>query len=84
MRDLLRYPELRWLDRLDIAVPVSMAYGMLKLGQYLQLHSPKLHTNGFQMLVWGFFVSTIACYHITYSINSLAHVFGRQRYRTQG
>ncbi len=35
------------------------------------------------MLVWGFFVSTIACYHITYSINSLAHVFGRQRYHTQ-
>jgi stearoyl-CoA desaturase (delta-9 desaturase) len=34
------------------------------------------------MLVWGFFVSTVACYHGTYTINSLSHVFGRQRYRT--
>jgi stearoyl-CoA desaturase (delta-9 desaturase) len=82
VRDLMRYPELRWLDRFDIAVPVLMAYGMLKLGQYLQVHSPQLHTNGFQMLVWGFFVSTIACYHITYCINSMAHVFGTRRYQT--
>jgi len=82
VRDLLRYPELRWLDRLDILVPVAMAYGMLKLGQFLQVHSPELHTNGFQMLVWGFFISTLACYHITYSINSMAHVFGKQRYQT--
>ena len=82
VRDLLRYPELRWLDRFDIAVPVLMAYGILKLGQYLAAHAPQLHTNGFQMLVWGFFVSTIACYHITYFINSLAHVFGSRRYAT--
>ena len=34
------------------------------------------------MLVWGFFISTVALYHGTYAINSLAHVFGRQRYRT--
>lgn len=82
VRDLLRYPELRWLDRLDIAVPVLMAFGMLRLGQYLQAHAPQLHTSGAQMLIWGFFISTIGCYHITYSINSLAHVFGKQRYHT--
>lgn len=82
VRDLLRYPELRWLDRFDIAVPVLMAYGMLLLGQYLQHDFPQLHTSGPQMLIWGFFISTIACYHITYSINSLAHVFGKQRYHT--
>ncbi|HVY22694.1 MAG TPA: acyl-CoA desaturase [Steroidobacteraceae bacterium] len=82
VRDLLRYPELRWLDRLDIAVPVLMAFGMLRLGQYLQVHAPQLHTSGAQMLIWGFFISTIGCYHITYSINSLAHVFGKQRYHT--
>ena len=34
------------------------------------------------MLVWGFFISTIVCYHGTYTINSLSHVIGRVRYRT--
>ena len=34
------------------------------------------------MLVWGFFISTVAVYHGTYTINSLSHVFGRQRYKT--
>jgi len=82
VRDLRRFPELRWLDRFDIAVPVVLAYGMLSLGRYLQTHAPELHTTGWQMLVWGFFISTVACYHGTYTINSLSHVFGRQRYRT--
>ena len=44
--------------------------------------APELGTTGWQMLVWGFFISTIACYHGTYTINSLSHVFGKQRYRT--
>ena len=34
------------------------------------------------MLVWGFFVSTVLCSHGTYTINSLSHVFGKQRYKT--
>ncbi len=41
-----------------------------------------LHTTGWQMLVWGFFISTVLVYHGTYTINSLSHVFGRQRYKT--
>jgi len=83
VRDLQNYPELRFLDRFDIAIPVLMGFGMLKLGQYLQAHSPELGTSGMQMLVWGFFISTVVCYHGTYTINSLSHVFGRQRYATQ-
>ncbi|MGE0115720.1 MAG: acyl-CoA desaturase [Steroidobacteraceae bacterium] len=82
VRDLQRFPELRWLDRFDIAVPVAFAYGMLLLGQYLETHAPELGTTGWQMLVWGFFISTVVCYHATYTINSLSHVFGTQRYQT--
>ena len=43
---------------------------------------PELGTSGGQMLVWGFFISTVACYHGTYTINSLCHVWGRRRYQT--
>ena len=48
----------------------------------LELVAPGLGTNGPQMLVWGFFVSTVALYHATFTINSLAHRIGRKRYET--
>jgi stearoyl-CoA desaturase (delta-9 desaturase) len=82
VRDLMQFRELRWLDRFDIAVPVLLAIGMFVLGAVLEKRAPHLGTDGWQMLVWGFFISTVACYHGTYTINSLSHVYGRQRYRT--
>jgi stearoyl-CoA desaturase (delta-9 desaturase) len=82
VRDLQKFPELLWLDRFDIFVPVALAVGLFFLGVLLENVAPGLHTSGWQMLVWGFFVSTVFCYHGTYTINSLSHVFGKQRYRT--
>jgi stearoyl-CoA desaturase (delta-9 desaturase) len=82
VKDLLKYPELRFLDRFDIAVPTALGVGIFFLGVLLEHVAPGLGTSGWQMLVWGFFISTVAVYHGTYTINSLSHVFGRQRYRT--
>ena len=82
VKDLLKYPELRFLDRFDIVVPTLLALGIFLLGVLLRHVAPGLHTNGWQMLVWGFVISTVALYHGTYTINSLSHRFGRQRYRT--
>ena len=82
VRDLMKFAELRWLDRFDVVVPVLLAVGVFFLGVALQKFAPGLHTNGWQMLVWGFFVSTVLCSHGTYTINSLSHVFGKQRYKT--
>jgi stearoyl-CoA desaturase (delta-9 desaturase) len=82
VRDLLRFPELRWLDRFDILVPFVLALGLLLAGRWLAVHYPALGVTGGQLLVWGFFVSTVACYHGTYTINSLCHVWGRRRYAT--
>jgi stearoyl-CoA desaturase (delta-9 desaturase) len=81
--DLLRYPELRWLDRFDIAVPVALAAALFLAGNWLERNHPALGTSGWQLLVWGFFVSTVVLYHATYTINSLCHVFGRRRYATR-
>ena len=82
VKDLERFPELRWLDRFDIVAPVALALALLWAGNWLEAHRPELGTSGGQLLVWGFFVSTVAVYHATYTINSLCHVFGRQRYAT--
>ena len=82
VKDLLKYPELRFLDRFDLVVPTVLGVGVFLLGVLLKHVAPGLGTSGWQMLVWGFFISTLAVYHGTYTINSLSHVFGRQRYKT--
>lgn len=78
IKDFSKYPELRFLDRFDIAVPVLFAIGLYVLGDLLQAFAPELSTNGPQMLVWGFFISTVLLYHGTFTINSLAHLVGKK------
>ena len=34
------------------------------------------------MLVWAFFISTVVLYHGVFTVNSLAHVFGKRRFQT--
>jgi stearoyl-CoA desaturase (delta-9 desaturase) len=81
--DLARYPELRWLDRYDVVVPALLAIALFALGAWLERAVPALGTTGPQLLVWGFCISTVALYHATFTINSLAHRFGRRRYPTR-
>ena len=81
--DLALYPELRWLDRWDAAVPLVFALALLGAGAWLELAAPGLGTGPWQMLVWGFCISTVALWHGTFTINSLAHRFGSRRYATR-
>jgi len=43
---------------------------------------PEALRVGASLLVWGVFVRTVVVWHITWSVNSLAHVWGYQRYDT--
>jgi stearoyl-CoA desaturase (delta-9 desaturase) len=83
VRDLHRYPELVFLNRFDAIVPIAFAFAIWGLGAFLHVHAPGLHTSGMQMLVWGFFISTTALFHGTSCINSMAHLMGRRRYKTE-
>jgi stearoyl-CoA desaturase (delta-9 desaturase) len=67
--DLTKYPELRWLER-NKYTPAAI----LAVVCYLWM--------GWVGLVVGFFWSTVLLYHGSFMINSLAHVFGKQRYVT--
>ena len=82
VKDWMKYPELVWLDRFDILVPLILAISLMSVGHVLFVYAPSLHTSGAQLLVWGFFISSIASLHATFSINSLAHRFGKRAYRT--
>jgi stearoyl-CoA desaturase (delta-9 desaturase) len=69
IRDFARFPELRWLDRHHFVPSLALA-GTLLLG------------GGWPAVIWGSFVSSVFLWHCTFSINSVAHAFGRRRYRT--
>ncbi len=70
IQDFAKYPELRWLDAHPLVPPFALAAGIFLLW-------------GPAALVMGFFVSTILLWHVTFSINSIAHVIGSRRYVTQ-
>lgn len=82
VKDWMRFPELRFINRFDALVPALAAAGIFGLGEALAAWAPGLGTNGLQMLVWGFFVSTVVLFHATVSINSLSHVWGSRRFDT--
>ena len=80
--NLLKYRELRWLDKYYVLPPLMLAASMFLLGLLLGRYFPGLGTSGWQMLVWGFFVSTVLLYHGTFTVNSVAHLFGSRRFET--
>jgi stearoyl-CoA desaturase (Delta-9 desaturase) len=69
--DFAKYPELRFLNHPAMATlpTVALALAFLFIG-------------GGHALVWGYFVSTVLLWHGSFSVNSLAHLFGRRRYET--
>src|SRR5215213_7233385 len=80
--NLLKYRELRWLDKYYVLPPLMLAASTFLLGVLLGRYFPGSGTSGWQMLVWGFFVSTVLLYHGTFTVNSVAHLFGSRRYET--
>ena len=83
IKDLTRYPELRLIDRFDTLLPIALAWGLFALGGYLERAHPELGTSAGQLLIWGFFISTVVLFHGTVTINSLAHKFGKRRFETR-
>jgi stearoyl-CoA desaturase (delta-9 desaturase) len=82
VRDLARYPELVFLNRFDTLVPLAFAATIWSVGYGLEHYAPALGVTSWQLLVWGFFISTTALFHGTSCINSLAHLIGRRRFST--
>jgi stearoyl-CoA desaturase (delta-9 desaturase) len=68
--DLTKYPELIMLNKHHYFPPLVYAVACFLI-------------HGWMGFVWGFIVSTVILYHTTFAINSLCHMFGRQRYLTQ-
>jgi stearoyl-CoA desaturase (delta-9 desaturase) len=69
VRDLTRFPELRFLDRHKWLPLIAYAVACYAIA-------------GWAGVVWGFVLSSVVVLHATALINSLAHVWGSRRYAT--
>ncbi len=69
IRDFGKFPELRWISRNYLIPPALLGAAVFLLG-------------GMGAFVWGFVLSTVCLYHGTFTINSLAHVWGERRFDT--
>jgi stearoyl-CoA desaturase (delta-9 desaturase) len=78
--DLNRLPEMRWLDRYFLLPPALLAAALYVAGAWLERNAPGLRASGPQFVLYGFVLSTVLLYHATFSVNSIAHLFGRRRY----
>jgi stearoyl-CoA desaturase (delta-9 desaturase) len=80
VKDLTKYPELRLLEKYNVVPAILLGVATYFLGVWLQVAYPQLGTSGPQMLVWGFFISTVLLYHGTFCINSFTHLIGKRRF----
>jgi stearoyl-CoA desaturase (Delta-9 desaturase) len=69
IRDFAKYPEIRFINKHDWIGPWTLAVTCLLIG-------------GWSGLVIGFFASTVVLWHVTFTVNSVAHVMGRRAYDT--
>jgi stearoyl-CoA desaturase (Delta-9 desaturase) len=83
VREWLHFPELRFLDRFDKLAPLSLIGLLYASGEFLASFAPALQTSGMQLVVWGFVISTLVLWHATFTVNSLAHSWGKRRFATR-
>jgi stearoyl-CoA desaturase (delta-9 desaturase) len=76
--DLLEDPVVSWVDKTFLVWALGGLVMAFALGW---LFGGRLR-DGFTGLLWGGAVRMLVLHHVTYSINSLCHFFGRQRFRT--
>jgi fatty-acid desaturase len=87
-KDILRDPFYRRLERtLLYPIIVVSSWALFFLGGFAieRIAGGSVAAAlqfGASLLVWGVFVRTVAVWHITWSVNSLSHLFGYQNYQT--
>jgi stearoyl-CoA desaturase (delta-9 desaturase) len=82
VKELHKFPEIKALQRFYPLILLLEAITLYALGAVLTHFYPGLGTSGVQMLVWGFFISTVSLWHATFMVNSVCHIWGDQAYDT--
>ncbi len=73
-RDLYRVPELKFLQQHYAWIVLGQGAAIYALGEGLAALGTD--TSGLQMLVWAWFIATVALWHATFMVNSVCHLWG--------
>ena len=76
--DFARYRELVFLNRFDAFVPILLFVALYFVGDAFA--GAGYETSGWQFVIWGGCLSTVAVYHVTFCVNSVCHILGKRRY----
>jgi stearoyl-CoA desaturase (delta-9 desaturase) len=76
--DLQADPMIRWIDKMFLV----WALGGLILPFFLGWAIGGTVVAGLTGMLWGGLIRMLVLHHVTYSINSLCHFFGRRRFAT--
>lgn len=82
VRDLCRYPELRWLETWYHVPSLALVAVLALAGAWLEASHPSLGANAWQLVVWGFFVKSVLVWQLSFAVNSVLHVWGERRFAT--
>lgn len=80
--DLEKFPELKFLDRFYWPIMIAQGVALYYFGEFVAIRWPGTGTSGFQLLVWGYFVSCVLLLHNTFLVNSASHLWGSRPYAT--
>ncbi len=78
----MKHRELYWLNKYHFVPPVILAIAVYLIGNKVNGAGFFDWSAGLSTLFIGFFLSTILVFHGTFTINSLMHKIGKQRYKT--
>jgi len=81
--DLAKFPELVFLNKHQKLTAFSFLGLLMAVGYAMEKLRPEWNASMLQIVVWGFFVSTIVLHHATFLVNSAAHVWGSRRFETK-
>ncbi|MDP2877403.1 MAG: fatty acid desaturase [Holophaga sp.] len=74
--DFEKFPELVFLDRYHWICPWIFGIAIFAFGLFTGI-------GGLAALAWGLALSTVLLFHATFSINSVAHLWGSRRFETR-
>ena len=85
-RDILRDKFYRWIERYVVWITLAQSVVYYAAGFLIELalggSTIEAVQFGASVWLWGVVVRTVVVWHISWSVNSFAHVFGYQNYET--
>ena len=83
LSDLNKFKELVWLDRYNFIPPVIYFIVLWLAGEWYAGKNPGTPIDGAFVLFWGGILRVVVLWHVTWSVNSICHIWGKRVFATK-